>query len=326
MWKAGKLASAGLDNLVNFYDETLTIISNIQCKAVPRAVDFSDDLTVVGDWEGTITLYQGTAETKTWKSHHLEETWGLDLTDELAITAGDDNKILIWNYNTHELKAEGVIDPEPPMVPETNISKPRKLPDNQCSRALAYNSVANEVAIATMAGTVNVKDMSTVGTTKYKLDCGTKRIQCIRYSPDGNFLAVGSDDTKVRLFRTSDYSLVKTFDAHKTPIQSIDWDVKCTYLRTLDEKWDMLFWKVDELVKDDQGPANTKDTVWATQSSKVGWHVLGIYPPGQTKTFVNSVCKSSSPPGTLLATGDNRGLVNVLNCPCPPKSKCCSYR
>ena len=67
-----------------------------------------------------------------------------------------------------------------------------------------------------------------------------------------------------------------------------------------------------------------KDAKWGTESTKFGFYVKGIYPPGVDGTHVNGV--DLSPSRQLLITGDDWGLVNIYRYPVSPKSKALSLR
>jgi WD40 repeat protein len=63
---------------------------------------------------------------------------------------------------------------------------------------------------------------------------------------------------------------------------------------------------------------------WATESCKFGWCVANVFPSGTDGTHINHMDRSSD--DTLLATGDDYGLVNLFNFPCRNKAKCVSLR
>ncbi|MCY2968512.1 MAG: WD40 repeat domain-containing protein, partial [Planctomycetota bacterium] len=48
-------------------------------------------------------------------------------------------------------------------------------------------------------------------------------IQCVRYSPDGQFVATASADRLVKLFRVADGGLVQTFPGHSQPVLALAW-------------------------------------------------------------------------------------------------------
>lgn len=61
------------------------------------------------------------------------------------------------------------------------------------------------------------------------------------------------------------------------------------------------------------GLSNTKDSQWATHTSKLGWDVEGIYPSGEDGTHINGVDVTKDM--KLVATADDFGLLNVYRYP-----------
>ena len=56
-----------------------------------------------------------------------------------------------------------------------------------------------------------------------------------------------------------------------------------------------------------------KDEQWATWSCTLGFPVMGIFPPAADGSDINAVARS--PDGTLSATTDDFGQVNLFKCP-----------
>ncbi len=53
--------------------------------------------------------------------------------------------------------------------------------------------------------------------------------------------------------------------------------------------------------------------IWDTNSTKIGWNVEGIYPPGEDGSHINGVDFSKD--GKLIATSDDFGLMNIYRNP-----------
>ena len=86
----------------------------------------------------------------------------------------------------------------------------------------------------------------------------------------------------------------------------------------------MLFFNANNFQQDTYGASNTKSTAWFTNSAKLGWSVEGIFPPNTDGSHINHVDFSKD--GTLIATGDDYGLVNVFRNPCRKGHKPISLR
>ena len=159
-----------------------------------------DDLIVVGTIQDSIYLYKNKNEEKVWHGHHDGEVWGLAVTDDLVITSGDDNKVIAWDIKTCSPK---IIS----FVAEKSEGKTGKGPevktafsDNQCARALAYNSSSKELAIAANDGTLHIRDMDNLLVNKKTVKYSDHWSQIMEYSPLGNLLAIGTYGNEVLIY------------------------------------------------------------------------------------------------------------------------------
>eukprot|EP00826_Nyctotherus_ovalis_P040247 TRINITY_DN3944_c0_g1_i25.p1 TRINITY_DN3944_c0_g1~~TRINITY_DN3944_c0_g1_i25.p1 ORF type:complete len:639 (-),score=140.57 TRINITY_DN3944_c0_g1_i25:288-2204(-) len=298
---------------------TLAVSYEIRCHTIPRGVDFSDLLVVVGDNRGGITLYKNKLEVAVWLGHHSGEVCGLDANDDIIVTTGEDNKVIVWDYHKCKAVAVGNISTKP-----GNSVEGEEYSDSQCSRAVCINVKNEEVAIGANNGEVHIRDLCEISKDKKVLACGKQEIGCLRYSPNDNMLAVGTYDNTVYIYTVPEYNLKSKHKHHLSPVISIDWSVNEKYLRSLDENFGMVFWDMVSSNKDKNGLVNTKDIEWDTQSCKAGWSVQGIYPPKAPKSFIRGVDKSRD--NELLATGDAWGLVSVYNYPCGKNAKAIKLR
>jgi len=150
-------------------------------------------------------------------------------------------------------------------------------------------------------------------------------IECMAFDPKGKMLAVGSHDNNIYIYDIlrNDFKLKGTLKAHNSYIMALDWSKDGTYIRSNCGAYELLFFTIDDCKQDPSGRSNTVDTSWATSTCKFQWNTQGIYPSGTDGTHINSV--SGDYDHTLLATGDDYGLVNLFNDPCI-KGKPRSYR
>jgi microtubule-associated protein-like 1/2 len=150
-------------------------------------------------------------------------------------------------------------------------------------------------------------------------------IEFMSYSPDEKFLGVGSHDNTIYLLNVdADYSTYAKLSRHSSFITAFDWSLDSTWIRSVCGAYELLFWNVGAKKQEPSGASNTRGTIWASHSCKLGWHVQGIFPPGCDGSHVNTVCQSTD--RKLLATGDDWGLVNIFRNPALDKHECQSYR
>ena len=136
----------------------------------------------------------------------------------------------------------------------------------------------------------------------------------MKYSPCGAYLAVGSHDNKIYIYKVSDgYSLYATFDKHNSFVTALDWSVDSTYIRSICGAYEKLYFNVTKKEFDNSGMTNTKDLAWDTLSIKKGWDVDGTRPSSEDGSHINGVDRSQD--GNLVATSDDFGLLNIFRYP-----------
>jgi len=317
VWK-NNLITGGEDMKVIVRDKNnLITMYEMRCNSVPRGVDLFDQLMVIGDEKGGITLYRNKMEIAVWLGHFSGEVCGLDVNDDIVVTAGEDNRVILWDYHKCKAVAVGCIGSNPSNNAEGYSG-------SKCSRAVCINVKNEEVAIGGNNGEVYIRDLCEIKKDKKVINCGKQIVECLRYSPNDNMLAVGTYDNSIFIFDVPEYKLIIKHKLHSFPITSIDWSVNEKYLRSLDENLGLVFWDMVSLSQDKNGLTNTKDIEWNTQSCKVGWSVQGIYTGTSCKSFIRGVDKSKD--NVLLATGDKWGLVSIYNYPCGKGAKSIKLR
>jgi WD40 repeat protein len=139
-------------------------------------------------------------------------------------------------------------------------------------------------------------------------------IEAMSYSPCGKYLAVGSHDNRIRVYNVeSGYSLHGTCSQHNSFITSVDWSQDSTQLRSTCGAHELLFFNVEDCSQNKSGASGNKGTDWANNTTKYSWSVEGVIPSGCDGTHINGVEWSHDK--TLIATGDDWGLVNVFRNP-----------
>ena len=136
----------------------------------------------------------------------------------------------------------------------------------------------------------------------------------MKYSPCGTYLAVGSHDNNIYVYNVKNgYQLHHKFAKHNSFVVSIDWSDDSVYIRSVCGAYEKLYFNVKTKQHDSSGISNTKTVKWATNSSKIGWDVEGIYPSGEDGSHINGV--DCSKDMKLCATADDFGLLNIYNYP-----------
>lgn len=263
-------------------------------------------------------------------SHHDGEVWGLALVGGTSryVTSADDNKILMYDISTKRCVQKGLVN-----LNEATTAKPASNkfvggasslssePPEKQSRALAYNEKLNHLAVASNNGFVTIRQVSMdqgsdLNQIIHTIKDAKEWIECMAYNPACDKLAAGSHDNNIYIYNAkSKYSKFAVLKAHNSFITCFDWSLSDSpsLIKSNCGAYELLFFNVDSKKQDPGGASGTVGTEWATNTCKLGWSVQGIYPPGCDGTHINGVDFSSDQ--TLIATGDDYGLVNIYRNP-----------
>jgi len=167
-------------------------------------------------------------------------------------------------------------------------------------------------AVATTDGADGTAD-ATFQLIHARRDVGPQgRTRDVRFSPDGQYLAVGCADAAIYLYGES-YSLLAVCRGHSSAITHIDWTEDSCVLRSNCMGHELRFWDVPSGEQITLASA-CRDLSWSTYTVTLGWHCQGIFNNRADGKGIYSVDRSGD--GTLLATADEFGMVNLLRYPC----------
>ncbi|XP_068106202.1 echinoderm microtubule-associated protein-like 2 isoform X2 [Hyperolius riggenbachi] len=255
------------------------------------------------------TLYVGTTKNCVMKGNlesglncliqgHTDELWGLcsHPSQDLFLTCGHDKLVHLWNSKEHQ-----------PVWTTT-------LEDS--ARAAAFHPSGSVVAVGTCNGRFLVLDSQTHVIVTSISDAG-EQISCISYSPDGQYLAVGSHDNFIYLYEVMEdgreYRRVGKCMGHSSYITHLDWASDSSCFMTNSGDYEVLYWDPDS-GKQIVSAETVRNVEWENASCTLGFHVLGVWPDGADGTDINSVIKSHD--RKLVATGDDFGGVRLFSYPC----------
>lgn len=289
------------------------VLKTSEFPSLIRAIDCHADKLIVGQRNGTITCKDASNQMDIMCSHDNGEVWGLaQQADGTVVTSGDDNKVMFWNPDQRKCTKTVKVTDRREKSRRGRASTLSKLPDSQCSRSVAVNN--DWIAVAGNDGAVSIRASSNPDAECQLLKDSTEWIEVMSFSPDNQYLAVGSHDNTIYVYRTSDWGLQGKCTGHSSYIMALDWCCHSKFIRSNCGAYELLFFEVPSCNQDPSGRSNTLDTEWATVTCKFLWQTQGIYPRGTDGTHVNSVVGSCDK--MFLATGDDYGLVNVFNDPC----------
>jgi len=113
----GKLISGGKDNKICIFRAAggeYSLEKSIDFdSSYPRAIDYMNGKILIGLRNGSIfEINEASEERKQLlASHHEGEAWGLEIIpeDNLLFTIGDDNKVMIFDYEKKQFIKKGTI-------------------------------------------------------------------------------------------------------------------------------------------------------------------------------------------------------------------------
>mmetsp|Transcript_15033 Transcript_15033/g.25736 ORF Transcript_15033/g.25736 Transcript_15033/m.25736 type:complete len:637 (+) Transcript_15033:128-2038(+) len=231
---------------------------------------------------------------------HFSETWGLAThPSELQMaTASDDRSVKLWDLESRTLIGKTLV--------------------GDAARSVHYSPDASQLAVGLKDGSFVVLSLPDLGQILLRKD-RKEEVSDLKYSPDGNLLAVTSHDNFIDIYDVhSNFKRVATCKGHSSFITHIDWSEDSRYIQSTSGDYELLFWEAESGTQMCDA-SDLRDMDWASYTCVLGWPVTGIWPPNSDGTDVNAVCRSKT--GTLLAIGDDFGLVRLCRFPTLPLGK-----
>ncbi|KAM8769135.1 echinoderm microtubule-associated protein-like 2 isoform 2-T2 [Acanthopagrus schlegelii] len=229
---------------------------------------------------------------------HTDELWGLDIhpSMEQFVTCSQDRQVHLWDTNSHQpLWSKTIEDP---------------------GRSAGFHPSGAVLAVGTMTGRWLVLDTDTRDLVSMHTD-GNEIISNVKYSPDGNFLAVASHDNYVYIYAVTEngrkYSRVGKCTGHSSFVTHLDWSKDSQYLVTNSGDYEILFWEASS-GKHVTNMDAVRNLEWATSTCTLAFSTFGVWPDGADGTDINAVCRSHD--GSLLASADDFGKVHLFTFPC----------
>ncbi|XP_067875081.1 LOW QUALITY PROTEIN: echinoderm microtubule-associated protein-like 2 [Heterodontus francisci] len=228
---------------------------------------------------------------------HTDELWGLAAhpCEDRFVTCGQDRLVHYWDPTSHQpVWSKSLDDP---------------------AQSVGFHPSGSVVAVGTHTARWMVFDAETKDPITVHTD-GNERLSVMRYSPDGNFLAIGSHDNYVYIYAVAEngrkYNRVGRCSGHSSFITHLDWSTDSRYIVTNSGDYEILYWTPN--CKQVTSADVVRDLEWATSTCVLSFQVFGIWPEGADGTDINAICRSSD--DQLLSTADDFGKVNLFSYPC----------
>ncbi|XP_034239530.1 echinoderm microtubule-associated protein-like 2 isoform X6 [Thrips palmi] len=254
---------------------------------------------------------------------HLDELWGLAVHPSLPqfVTAGYDKSLNLWDSMSHSL------------IWSKDLS--------EAAQSAAISPDGSIIIVGCVTGHWFALDSQTREIFTTHAD-GAEPIQVIKFSPNGQFLALGSRDNNVYIYQcggdTRKYNRVgrcmterkrkrssslTSFLGHSSFITHLDWSADSQLLRSNSGDYEVLYWNAG-LCRQVPQSSSMRDVEWASNSCTLSFETIGIWPEGADGTDVNFCDRANNK--KLLATADDFGKVKLYTYPVTqPRSLCHSY-
>ena len=157
------------------------------------------------------------------------------------------------------------------------------------------------------------KDSTTDAATASQLSKKKREVMEIKFSPDGEVMAVGCRDNLIHLLNMNHgCKRAAVCRGHSAVIKNIDFSMDGRVLRATDAVRELLMWEV-ATGKQISNAAYTRDIEWATGKCTLGWSVQGIFNGAAGVPVdgdMNAVCRSRN--GTLCVAGGSSTINNAV--------------
>ncbi|TGZ62681.1 hypothetical protein CRM22_007279 [Opisthorchis felineus] len=326
--KDGRLVSGGgKDRRLVFFDVALNPTDEVKelpelHGSVRTIIQGPGDVLLVGTTRNTILQIAPGMEFSSLMFGHSDEFWALASHPQSHqfLTAGNDRMVILWDalskqavwakelndpihcaafYPPYAEPVDGLVNGDRPESPNGFVpgATPLIALGSTSGRWLVLDSIRHEVIAAHSDG---------IG----------EQIQCISYSPNGQYIALGSRDNSIYVYQVLEggrkYSRVGRCSGHSSFVLHLDWSADSRYLRSESGDYELLCWTGNDC-RQVVSLSSLRDVDWATQTCTLGWCVTGVWPDGGDGTDVNAC--NIYPNSALLATADDFGKVKLFQYP-----------
>ena len=298
------LISAGSEGVVKFWTADLRMLlrsvdlqyPNIRSTCI-KSMHLLGKMLLLGARSGEVYEMNTTSYSYNllFQGHGYGTIWGLDAhpSDHRICTVGDDGTIRLWD------------------IPSRRMIMSRDL--GAQGRSVAYHPDGTQVSVGLAGGGIVVLSSDSLDTVHLRKD-RDQPVGALKYSPDGQYLAVGSDENTIDIYDISkQYARIGVCKGHSTKVAQLDWSTDSALLQSASSNHELLFWEMPTGTQA-KFPHDLRNVDWFTWSSVVGWPVQGIIPP--TSAPADVTCCDRSHTRTAVAAGDARGVVRVYQYPC----------
>ena len=306
--------TGGGDGYIFIWDNKITITSKITIRNNEinsmnyriRSVCENDKGNIlVGTRGGEIIEFEGNKPKILLRGHFDGELWGLcpHPKKNIFFTVGEDKLLAVWDIKTKKLILKSTLEEK--------------------SKTIDCSPDCRELAIGCESGNFYIYDSIDLK-LKYKItnkESQNNAIQILKYSPNGEILAVGGIDGNnkgtihIFLYSTKKkYNLIKKLRGHTSRINHLDFSEDGEFIQSCSSSYELLYHSI-ETGKQITKTSSFSDTKWATWTCIFGWPVQGIWPECSSGDDINSCDVDKK--RRVIVTGDDFSKVKLFRYPSP---------
>ena len=229
------------------------------------------------------------------RGHFDKELWALAChpKKDKFFTVGQDMMLALWDVKSKRIEAFTTV-PEPIEVMDVSPN-------------------AKTLALGIKTGSFYIYDAVNL-TQKLKKNDRKQPISEIKFSPNGEFLVVGSVDFMIFVYDKA-FNLLKKMKGHVSRVTHIDFSEDSNILQSNSTSYDVLFHNLSSGKQVPNGASSFKDEIWNSYTCVLGWAVQGIWPPCASGDDINAVDRDKD--HKVIATADDWGKVKLFKYPNP---------
>ncbi|XP_039219042.1 echinoderm microtubule-associated protein-like 3 isoform X1 [Crotalus tigris] len=230
---------------------------------------------------------------------HTDELWGLGThpSRDLFVTCGYDKQLCLWDGSEHMMAWSLTLE-------ETGL----------CAD---FHPSGKVVTVGLSTGRWQVLETETRQVLSSYTD-GNEQLSVVRYSPDGEFLAIGSHDNFIYIYSVEEkghkYTRFGRCTGHSSFITHLDWSKDGKFIMSNSGDYEILYWEVARGCKLVRNRFDNRDREWASYTCVLGFHVFGVWPDGSDGTDINALCRSHNE--RVVAVADDFCKVHLFQYPC----------
>ncbi|TFJ97589.1 protein phosphatase 1 regulatory subunit 3F [Platysternon megacephalum] len=297
------LSGGGKDRRLVHWSPSLTLLQEVeipdQFGAVRTIVEGPGAELLVGTTRNALLRGSLAAGFTPIIQGHTDELWGLAThpSRSLFLTCGHDRQVCMWDSGEHTAAWSLTLE-------ETGL----------CAD---FHPSGRVVAVGLNTGRWLVLDTETRQVLSGGSD-GNEQLSVVRYSPDGEFLAIGSHDNFIYIYSVGEgerkYSRFGRCTGHSSFITHLDWSKDSKFIMSNSGDYEILYWDVAGGCKLLRNRFESRDREWASYTCVLGFHVFGVWPDGSDGTDINSLCRSHNE--RVVAVADDFCKVHLFQYPC----------